>query len=297
MAVLTYQRPADLAELLPMLQRQVRSLSVPARIMVVDNDPAGGARAGVSGDQTTYVHEPRPGISAARNRALTECQDDDVLVFIDDDERPSDLWLSSLLATLADTGAVAVVGPVVSEFDQKPTPWVSAGRFFDRRRLPTGSVIEVAATNNLLLDMRWLRATHLRFDERFGISGGSDTLFTRELVGRGGRMVWCDEALVVDQVPASRSSARWVLRRAFRSGNGWARTSLALSAGPAQRRRTQALMVARGSVRSLGGGARAFLGLLTQNKAHQAKGVRTALRGAGMLTGAFGYVYSEYRRS
>ncbi|HEX8495700.1 MAG TPA: glycosyltransferase [Actinomycetales bacterium] len=295
-AVLTYRRPQDLAELLPLLDEQVRSLAAPARVVVVDNDPLAGARGQVEGGPATYVHEPRPGISAARNRALAEAAGDDVLVFIDDDERPRAGWLASLLTTRAATGAVAVVGPVVSQFDAEPTPWVAAGRFFDRRRLPTGSVLEVAATNNLLLDLRWLRAHGLVFDERFGISGGSDTLFTRQLVALGGRMVWCDEAVVVDRVPASRTTARWVLQRAFRSGNGWARTSLTLSAGPVQRLRTQAVLVARGGVRAVGGTARALLGVVSRDPVHQAKGVRTALRGAGMVSGAFGHVYSEYRR-
>ncbi len=298
-AVLTYRRPGDLAELLPLLEQQVVSVAEAfvARVLVVDNAPDGGARSQVEASGAGYVHEPRPGISAARNRALAESAGADVLVFIDDDERPHERWLQALLATLTAQGAVAVVGPVVSQFDGELTPWVAAGRFFDRRRLPTGTVIEVAATNNLLLDLRWLRDTGLRFDERFGISGGSDTLFTRELVHRGGRMVWCDEAVVVDRVPASRTAARWVLQRAFRSGNGWARTSLALSGNRRDRWRTRGVLAARGGVRAAGGTARALLGVATRDATHQAKGVRTALRGAGMLTGAAGYVYSEYRRA
>ena len=83
--------------------------------------------------------------------------------------------------------------------------------------------MEVAATNNLLLDLGRIRALGLEFDERFGLSGGSDTLFTRPLVARGGRMVWCDEAMVVDNVPAGRLTRDWVLRRALRSGNSASR--------------------------------------------------------------------------
>ncbi len=300
-AVLTYRRPADLAELLPMLEQQAASLdprTFAARVLVVDNDPEGCGRAQVPAGRVGYVHEPRPGISSARNRALIECARDDVLVFIDDDERPGDgRWLASLLETRSATGAVAVVGPVVSAFDSDLTPWVRAGRFFERRRLPTGSRIDVAATNNLLLDLRWLRPTGLRFDERFGISGGSDTLFTRQLVHVGGRMVWCDEAVVVDRVPASRTTSRWVLQRAFRSGNGWARTSLVLASGSRQRWTTRASLAVRGGARAAGGAARALLGVVTRDAEHQARGVRTALRGAGMMSGAAGYVYSEYRRT
>ena len=56
-----------------------------------------------------------------------------------------------------DPDAAAVVGPVRSDYARDPSPWVQAGRFFDRRRLPTGTPVEVAATNNLLLDLHEVR--------------------------------------------------------------------------------------------------------------------------------------------
>ena len=95
----------------------------------------------------------------------------------------------------------------MSRFAETPDPWIAAGRFFDRRRLPTGTDLEVAATNNLLLDLAVVRRLGLRFDAAFGLSGGSDTLFTRELVASGERMVWCDEAIVYDIVPTDRAHA------------------------------------------------------------------------------------------
>jgi hypothetical protein len=110
-------------------------------------------------------------------------------VFIDDDEVPSPDWLSSLLKLQAETGATAVVGPVISEYASTPDPWITAGEFFRRRRLPTGTVLDVAATNNLLLDMDQVRALGLDFNAGFGLMGGEDTLFTRQLVQRGGTMV------------------------------------------------------------------------------------------------------------
>lgn len=229
-AMLTYKRPDDLAAAVPALLAQAGSVPDDVRLLVVDNDPDGSARAFVEASGADYLHEPRPGIAAARNAAITATDDADVLVFIDDDERPVDRWLELLLATYRETGAPCVVGPVVSEFAVQPDAWVRAGRFFDRRRLPTGTPVTVAATNNLLLDVVTLRRTGVRFDEAFGLSGGSDTLFSRTLVARGVRMVWCDEAVVVDVVPADRSTRAWVLHRARRSGNSaWCRGRSAMS--------------------------------------------------------------------
>ncbi|CAJ0557430.1 unnamed protein product, partial [Mesorhabditis spiculigera] len=145
-----------------------------------------------------------PGIAAARNRALAESVDVDLLVFIDDDERPTSDWLTALLETRIRTGAGGVVGPVVSAFAAPLDPWIADGGFFDRRRLPTGTEVRVAATNNLLLDLRLVRSISLQFDERFSASGGSDSLFTRRYTGAGFTLVWCDEAVVTD-VSSSRT--------------------------------------------------------------------------------------------
>jgi len=301
LAVLTYRRPADLREVLPLLLAQTHRVDASTEVLVVDNDPDASARDLVRGladpGAVRYVHEPAPGIAAARNRALAEAAGFDLLVFIDDDERPVEDWLVLLLATYTIDRPTAVVGPVVSRYEGDLDPWIRAGRFFERRRLATGTVVDVAATNNLLLDLAQVRALGVEFDERFGLSGGSDTLFTRQVVARGGRMVWCDEAVVWDIVPTSRSTRQWVLRRAFRSGNGHSRDALDGVRSPVGRLRVRARLTAQGAVRFGGGSVRCVAGALTGSLGGRVRGLRTAARGAGMLSGAYGYVYSEYKRT
>lgn len=305
-AVLTFRRPGDIAAALPLLVAQAGTVQQPGfavEVLVVDNDPAASARETVerfaagSTVPVRYVVEPVAGISAARNRALAEAADRDLLVFIDDDERPTATWLRSLLETYRATGSAAVVGPVVSEFEVAPEPWITAGRFFVRRRMPTGSALDVAATNNLLLDLRQVRRHGLTFDLAFGTGGGEDTMFTRTLHRLGAAMTWCDEAVVIDVVPRSRLTRRWVTHRAFSSGNSWSLTSLALAASASGRARVRAHATALGLVRVAGGAARFLVGLPTRSLALRARGVRTLARGAGMLAGAWGYSYQEYRRA
>ena len=299
-AALTYRRPADLAEILPLLIAQAAAGDPWTEVLVVDNDPDAGAADLVRGvaehSPVRYAHEATPGIAAARNRALAEATGFDLLVFIDDDERPVDDWLARLLATYAIDRPTAVVGPVVSRYDAPPEPWISAGRFFERRRMATGTVVDVAATNNLLLDLAQVRKLDLRFDERFGLTGGSDTLFTRQILDRGGRMVWCDEAVVWDVVPTARLTRQWVLRRAYRSGNSYSRVALERASGWG-RLRVRAGLTVRGVARLAGGSARYLGGALTGSLAGRARGRRTLARGAGMLGGAYGSVYSEYKRA
>jgi hypothetical protein len=255
-----------------------------------------GLAAELPRDRARVVHEPTPGIAAARNRALDEAGGADALVFIDDDERPDPGWLDALIATWTATGAAAVVGPVRSTFTGPLDPWIEAGEFFRRRRLATGTPIDVFATNNVLLDLRQVRASGVRFDVRFGETGGSDTLFSRELSRAGARMVWCADAGVVDVVPAERLTRQWVLRRALRSGNALSRTSLAVEPSAAARTALRLRLSAEGLARIVAGCATILLGTVARSLRHRAGGARTLARGLGITAGAWGYTYAEYRR-
>ena len=304
-AVPTYRRPADLRALLPRLVEQARTVTAGGRytvdVLVVDNDPEGGAAplvapSAADGD-ARYVAEPTPGIAAVRNRALDEAAGSRLLAFIDDDERPADRWLAALLDTWAQTGAAAVAGQVLAEYAGELDPWLRAGEFFVRRRLPTGTPIDVAATSNLLLDLDQVRSTGTRFESALGLGGGEDTLFSRSLTRAGLRMVWCDESAVVDQVPVERMTRSWVLTRAWSHGNASMLTDLRLTARPADRLALRSRGIGRGALRVTGGAARWGWGVASGSHRHQARGLRTLLRGAGMVGGALGIVYQEYART
>ncbi|MCU1478499.1 MAG: glycosyl transferase family 2 [Subtercola sp.] len=307
--------------MVPLLLAQALEVAglVRAHVLVVDNDPDASARAFIEGYATdavplVYAYEPQPGITAARNRALTACSGIDLLVFIDDDERPSASWLRALLDVQRESGCTAVAGPVVSVYEREPEAWITAGRYFERKQHATGAALEVAATNNLLLDLRQLRRFGLTFDLSLGISGGGDTLFTRQIVANGGRMLWSAEASVTDVVPRARVTRRWVVLRAFRSGNSWSVTSLMLAGGGTgkaagtsrgtgpgpgtglARALTRLELSARGGIRAAAGLAQIVAGMLMIDPAWRARGTRTLARGAGMLSGAWGYGYHEYRR-
>lgn len=299
-SVLTFRRPEEISIVLPDLIAQAESVAEAVEILVIDNDPEGSARSIVetigSAHRVRYVHEPKPGISAARNRALSESEGSDVIVFIDDDERPSESWLRLLLGTFRRYGSAAVIGRVDSVFEVEPEPWITEGRFFIRKHKPTGTVVPVAASHNLLLDLRFLARHGIRFDERFGISGGSDTLLTQQITDVGGSIIWCDEAIAVEIVPASRSNREWVLRRAYRQGNTLMRVALALAPSPMGRLTARGRMLWRGTARLLGGTARSTAGFVSGRLYHRAAGMRTAARGAGMLAGVLGSTYREYKR-
>lgn len=295
---LTYRRPEDLAQALPLLVDAIKD-HAQAELLVVDNDEEPSAAEQVAAfldSRVRYVHEPRPGIAAARNRGLDETRDRDVVVFIDDDERPCQGWLDHLLDAQTRFHAQAVAGPVSSEFESELDPWLRLGGYFDRLTPPTGVEREVAATNNLLLERRFVEEAGLRFDEKFGLSGGSDSVFTRQLRGAGGRLVWCAEAVVIDQVPASRANRSWVVRRSFRMGNTEARAKIYVAGNHLTALKERGLAAGRGTARLLAGATGFGLGMATFSTKLRSRGARRAARGAGMLSAAFGYTYFEYRR-
>ena len=299
-AVLTYRRTAQLAELLPQLWQQCTALEIAgigcASILVVDNDPAGSARPVVEshGSRVLYVHETQAGIAAGRARAVSEAAGADALIFIDDDERPAPGWLTALVSAWLDHHRPAgVVGRVSPTFDGRTDPWIAAGGFFVRRRYPSGTPVAAASSANLLLDLDLLRRLELTFDRRLELRGGEDTLLTRTLTSRGHQLLWCDEAEVIDLIPPERMNRRWVLRRAFHHGAATSRVELAVGAGGSLLRLR---LAAGGLVRAVAGLGLVVRGKLGARLVDQARGWRLVYRGAGLTAGAVGHDNAEYGR-
>jgi len=301
----TYRRPDNLRAMLPLLLAQARDLELsrPAGpcsvdVLVVDNDPAESALDVVASCEgpVRYVAEPSPGVSAVRNRAFDETSGSDLLCCIDDDELPADGWLEALVCTWFASRPAAVCGRVVAENWAELDPFIRAGGFFVRRDLETGTPLEVVAAGNLLVDLNQIRAFGVRFDERLGLTGGEDILFSKELLAAGGRMVWCAESIATELVPPSRASRQWVLRRQLRVGNSQAVIDQIVAGSAAARLAARARWLAAGTVRIFGGLLVHLAGRLLRSRTREARGLRAAYRGTGMVAGAAGLAYVEYGR-
>lgn len=297
-AVVTYRRPDALRRLLTALPAVARPR--PTRVLVVDNDPAGSARpvveaAATAGLGIEYVVEPEPGIAAARNRALQESAGAEFCVFIDDDEVPGPGWLEHLLAAQADFDADLVAGPVISEVEGGPG-WLVGGGFFDQERRRRGPGPFLASSANLLIRLSANdRIEAPPFDHRFGLTGGSDTLYSLKAQRAGLRMAWADDALVTEFFPAERANPRWLLRRAYRCGTAMARCELVMAPTRTGRLTVRLLRGAKGCAHL----ALATVKLpasLPRGRAGLLRTARQAWLGAGMVAGATGFRYVEYRR-
>ena len=97
--------------------------------------------------------------------------------------------------------------------------WVEEGGFFESPRHTTGARIDYAFTHNVLVRTAALAGMDTLFDERMALTGGSDAEFFRRFARTGHRIVWADEALVFEWVPATRSRLRCIPAAALPSSS------------------------------------------------------------------------------
>jgi len=287
-AIATYKRPDLLESLLDSVEAQAVALG--AHILVVDNDIDRSAQAvcGSRSGVVQYVPEPKPGIAAARNRALRECDRYEYVCFVDDDERAASGWLARLLTCVIDYDADVVSGPVLARFPEGVPGWIVDGGFFECPRRPTGAEVLLPATNNALVRVSAIkRLDSPWFDERFSMTGGSDNEFFWRMRSSGCTSVWCDEAEVSELVDRRRMNVRWICRRGMRHGNVLARLRL---------REVSRLRVAAEGIARMGYGFVRALVVWMQARRPTAREISTLLRGIGMVQTAFGSTIKEYRR-
>ncbi|HVG46364.1 MAG TPA: hypothetical protein VM890_16590, partial [Longimicrobium sp.] len=168
--------------------------------------------------------------------------------------------------------------------------WAGWGRLYAQLQPPTGTPIRAAATNNALVTARVLRSVPGPFDPEFGLTGGSDSLFFLRAAREGARLVSADDAVVEESVPPERLRARWLLRRAFRVGNGAVFCERALPAG--SRRVGQRVAKATGRLMA---GAVLLPPSLLLGRTAALRALWDVCYGAGCLAGVAGYRYAEYR--
>jgi len=194
---------------------------VAAEIIVIDNEPEGSEQARETAQRfdARYIHQPDRGIPQARNAALDAARGIGAthLAFIDDDETAAPDWLAQLWAAMVKFEAGAVQGLVRYVYPEEAQAWRRRDEGKGRKS-KTGDVLELVATNNVLFRLN--AADYLRFDETLGLIGGEDVVFFNQIAKRGGKLVFCREAITTEKVPMERTTIRATLWKAYCSGSG-----------------------------------------------------------------------------
>jgi hypothetical protein len=147
----------------------------------------------------------------------------------------------------------------------------------------------IHGTSNVLLRRTFLERVPMPcFDPSFALTGGEDKDFFARLRRLGARYAWADEAVVHAHVPASRSSVRWALQRAYRVGNSDMRVFLKYERGLLPRIR-EAMKIAGVIVM-----APVMALLYAPLPAWRLAPVCRLWRAAGKLAALFGAHYQEY---
>lgn len=100
--------------------------------------------------------------------------------------------------------------------------------------------------------------------------------------------MWCDEALVIETIPAERTTLWWLVRRKFRGGNSWAIVQLMLDPGW----KTKARLLAKGPL--LIAGSLAALPIMVWRPVPRVRALRTLALGVGLVSAVGSLRYSEY---
>jgi succinoglycan biosynthesis protein ExoM len=268
------------------------------RIVVVDNDAEEPNRqliqevAERAPWPLDYLVEPRRGVPYARNRAIAACGTVDFVAWIDDDEVPTDGWLEALLSAQQETAADVVIGPVLPEFETTPPAWVVEGGFFERerRRRPDRTQLTFAYTCNALVAGDVFGLSTPPFNESLGLSGADDTYFFRQAFLAGKKIIYADDAVVIEHIPASRARTSWLLRREYRRGN-----TLSVSLVGLEDSRRRRLKRTGHAAAATFHGIALLLAAPLRGRSTLVHGLQRLCFAAGLLTGLTGRPYAEYR--
>lgn len=226
-AFCTYNRADRLENLVAAMRTQ--DCPIPFEILAINNNSKDNtlviledlaARPGVS---LRFVTEADQGIVPARNRAIEEALDSDILVFMDDDELPQKGLLNAAHDAIVNEEAQCAGGRVEVDFTPHGRPtWLEddlLGFLAEVKHGDTPFWITDESTPiwtaNIAYDMRLFRDDPtLRFDRRYNregaeVGGGEDAAMLSTLVSRGTKIRYRPDMAVRHFVEP------WRLRRSY----------------------------------------------------------------------------------
>ena len=293
--IATFRRPELLAKLLTSLAEQKFENEFELEIIIVDNDEQESAREIINSVGSRldlrwkYYSQPVKNISLTRNIAVSNANGEYIL-FIDDDEIASPEWIKNIYTALLKYRADAVFGRVVSYFDDGTPDWIRNCFIYNRPSPPTGTSAVSTRTGNVIVKSSLLKSIPGPFDPEYGITGGSDTKLFSVLKKKGAKYINCREAVTYEYVPGERAKLKWLVIRAFRTGNNFVRRQI-----ESKEKLTLFIKIKYTLIGFTYSIASLFLSLIfVFNKTKRANWFLKFFANLGKLTANFGYYPKEY---
>lgn len=297
--IITYNRN----ELLEKALISLRKCSIPdnyiVRLVVCDNYISDSTRKVVESISfkfpCEYLLENKQGIPFARNKIVERAieLDANYLMFFDDDEQVDPSWISEIIRFHANNNSEATIGRVESIYSENVPNWIKDSKYFEKKRAKTGKQKRYAATSNIIYDLKIFKDWKLRYDERFALSGGTDNYLAAEILYKGGSILYCDEALVTEEVPAHRANIHWILKRIYRSRVNDVRYLKILHKSLLKSIFIVFKKIIEEANKSL---QCLMIYMITFDKSNSAKSLFHLMSILGYIGGLFGLKYQEYRK-
>lgn len=235
-AFCTFKRADRLKSLVAALRAQ--SCPVPFEILAINNNSPDNTLEVLAylqrqpGAPLRIATETAPGIVPARNRALTETLDRDILVFIDDDELPQPGLLDAAYDAIVNEGAECAGGRVEMDFSTIDRPaWLGDDLLGFLAAVDHGSEafwIKSSETPiwtaNVAYDMRLFRNDPaLRFDQRFNragesVGGGEDAMMLSTLLTQSAKIRYRPDMAVWHAVDPWKLKRSYFVRLHYKAG-------------------------------------------------------------------------------
>lgn len=235
-AFCTYNRAERLPALIAAMRAQ--SCPIPFEILAVNNNSRDDTLEALSllaaepGARLRIVNETAQGIVPARNRAIQETLESDILVFVDDDELPEPGVLEAACNAILVEGADCAGGRVRVDFSPNPRPeWLGDELLGFLAEVDHGDqpfwILDGETpiwTANVAYATRIFQNDgQLRFDQRYNragadIGGGEDAVMFRTLLARGAKLRYRPDMVVRHFVEPWRLKRGYFLRLHYRAG-------------------------------------------------------------------------------
>jgi GT2 family glycosyltransferase len=200
-------------------------------VIVVDNNPSArlsGPSIRVEDLCAAVVHEPRNGLSHARNAGVA-CARGSVVAFLDDDGVPSAAWVQTLIEGMKGYGSAAAGGSVQLQLPFETPPWLGdAERALLSELIYSGIDIPILQEDmyivgaNMCVSREAFERVGL-FSSSFGrtatsLRSSEELEFTRRLQVAGLQVSFIASAVVRHQIGPWRVTEEYLVSRAYWQG-------------------------------------------------------------------------------
>jgi len=235
--ICTYNRSSSLKIVLDGILTQQEVDSLGYEVIVVDNNSSDDTAAVIDfyekkfGGKLRHFFEGQGGITAARNRGITEAHGN-FLAFTDDDVRVDSRWLFNIAKVCRETEADAIGGRFLADYPENTPRWI-----IDNADILNGPIVlydygeqlypykdfmlPFIGANMIIKKAALADCGAFRVDLGLGSvsgSGGEDTEIFRRLVRNNKRIYYSGEILVWHPVTPNRMTLRYMAKWSIRHG-------------------------------------------------------------------------------